>query len=249
VHEPSHEQTAHGANQKECPTFFVGMFFITESAVDLIRRDDNDKVIVAVFTIGLAISTIGLWSATIRLWEAGERQMELIKENAAKQSRDTAASINLARAEFISTHRPKLVLREAYAPLPPDDDRIHVHYSITNVGSTKAWIIHSDVYLELFKVARLMLIPNSAGKNVIPTGDAPFQPGETKRFDFWGNLEWEVETRKSYHDNDRGLFFVGHIMYSDELGTLRETAFRRRYNPSIERFEYVPVGFDHEYVD
>jgi hypothetical protein len=40
-----------------------------------IKHDDNDKAVVAAFTIVLALSTIGLWLATNKLWEAGERQL------------------------------------------------------------------------------------------------------------------------------------------------------------------------------
>lgn len=89
------DEAAYNNNQKSCPTFHVG------TEIFLSRLDKfiagHDKSIVAAFTIVLAVSTIGLWLATVRLWEAGERQLELIADNASKQSSDMQASIAAAK--------------------------------------------------------------------------------------------------------------------------------------------------------
>jgi hypothetical protein len=45
------------------------------------------------FTARLCYATAGLKDSTDKLWDAGERQMELIRQNAAEQSRDMQASI------------------------------------------------------------------------------------------------------------------------------------------------------------
>jgi hypothetical protein len=252
IYEENSYKATDQAHQKKCSSFFAGTLIFSERAVDLIRRDDNDKVIVAAFTVVLAISTIGLWIATLQLWAAGERQLRLTRDNAAEQSRDMKASIELTRAEFISTHRPRLVLRQAFAPLSDNDgERIQVHYTITNVGDTKAWIVNSETYLELFTTRHLMLTPNCIGKNYIPTEGHPFEAGEAKDFIFLGNLQWDEESRLDYSpDFEIGLFFVGHLIYRDELGTKRQMAFRRRYTPNAQRFLYQPtITEDHDYSD
>jgi hypothetical protein len=92
VQEDSRQQFPNQTDQENCATFFAGMLIVAQRGVDVIKRDDNDKAIVAAFTIVLALSTIGLWIATLRLWrstdklwEAGERQLALIDRNATAQ--------------------------------------------------------------------------------------------------------------------------------------------------------------------
>jgi hypothetical protein len=63
---PEHSQQAANDNEHEgCPTFFAGSLLTFERGFDWIKHEDNDKAVVAGFTIVLAISTIGLWFATI----------------------------------------------------------------------------------------------------------------------------------------------------------------------------------------
>ena len=57
--------------------------------------DDHNGAVTALFTIVLAISTIGLWSATKKLYDAGERQLEITREAAERQSLETALSLKL----------------------------------------------------------------------------------------------------------------------------------------------------------
>jgi len=90
------EQAFNDDQQKDCPTFFAGSLLLGHRGFEWIKRDDNDKAVVAGFTIVLAISTIGLWLATNKLWAAGERQLELLRESSATQSRDMQASIQAA---------------------------------------------------------------------------------------------------------------------------------------------------------
>src|SRR5262245_51215166 len=59
--------------------------------------DSHEGFFVGGFTFALVIATILLWRATNRLWEA-----------AAQETLDMQESIQLARNEFNSTHRPKI---------------------------------------------------------------------------------------------------------------------------------------------
>jgi hypothetical protein len=83
--EPEHSQQA--AQNNDCPTFFAGTLLSFQRGFDWIKRDDNDKAVVAGFTIVLGISTIGLWLATNKLWEAGERQLKHLGDTAAMELR------------------------------------------------------------------------------------------------------------------------------------------------------------------
>jgi hypothetical protein len=95
--EPEHNEQAPDDNKNYCPTFFAGSLLLSERGFEWIKRDDNDKAVVAAFTIVLGISTIGLWLATINLWKAGERQLEVLSATAFAQSRDMQDSIAVAR--------------------------------------------------------------------------------------------------------------------------------------------------------
>jgi hypothetical protein len=76
---PEHSQQAANDNEHEgCPTFFAGSLLTFERGFDWIKHEDNDKAVVAGFTIVLAISTIGLWFATITVPKSYAIGRELI---------------------------------------------------------------------------------------------------------------------------------------------------------------------------
>lgn len=86
--EPEHSQQSANHNEHEyCPTFFAGSLIVFERGFEWIKHDDNDKAVVAGFTIVLAISTIGLWIVTHSLWRAGETQRNLAEDTAERQLR------------------------------------------------------------------------------------------------------------------------------------------------------------------
>lgn len=86
--EPEHSQQAANDNHHhDCPTLIAGTRLNLQRGFEWIKRDDNDKAVVAGFTIVLAISTIGLWLATIKLWRAGETQRNLAEDTAERQLR------------------------------------------------------------------------------------------------------------------------------------------------------------------
>jgi hypothetical protein len=53
--------------------------------------------LLATFTLGLLIFTCLLWRSTDKLWFAGEKQLRLLVETSAAQSRDMQASLEIAR--------------------------------------------------------------------------------------------------------------------------------------------------------
>jgi hypothetical protein len=93
------QQAADHDDKKRCPAFHVGAAFILENVDGFLER--HDKSVIGAFTIVLAISTIGLWLATNKLWEAGERQLTLLAETSAAQSRDMERSMIAANRPWI----------------------------------------------------------------------------------------------------------------------------------------------------
>lgn len=95
INPQEHAQSGQNDNRQACPTFFRGSLILLSRGDHFVER--HDKSIVAVFTVVLAVSTILLWRSTDKLWRADERQMKLIEANAAQQSSDMQASVEVAR--------------------------------------------------------------------------------------------------------------------------------------------------------
>jgi hypothetical protein len=146
--QPEHgQQTTNYDDKKYCPAFHTGTALVLER-VDFFL-EHHDKSVVGGFTIVLAISTIGLWLATNKLWSAGERQLELLGQTAADQSREMQHSIRVAISAvkvahksnvFIFAQRPRLTWKlhgHGYIE-PRSDGKIYLQVTgeLTNVGKT-----------------------------------------------------------------------------------------------------------------
>ena len=142
-------------------------------------------------------------------------------------------TVNAMREEFASTHRPRIILREAYA-VRDSGLPITVCYTLANTGGTSARIVESalDVKFEL-PSCRLHLGPVSAGKNDIGNIEIKAGAHEAKECIFQ-NTNWTNALVASY------CYFSGHIVYEDTAGILRHAAFYRSYDDTTSRF--LPIN-------
>jgi hypothetical protein len=176
---------------------------------------------IAFFTLALALSTIGLWLATIGLYRSNRKQIEL------------------ARAEFLSSHRPRMRLKHMWLT---DDTAwrlngpIEVNLDIVNIGNTEgliSWINYISILLPVGQ--RLPQRP--------PYDEMPFGPNmRITRFRTFIQLgagitlprpvcDGTILDAQQVHDVLWGvqrLFLIGTIEYHDRGGGLRQTAFCRR---------------------
>ena len=197
-------------------------------------------------TTGLAVYTALLWRATKRLAvdakKTADRQaMETQQSLAiAKASADhTKESVDLARKEFISTHRPKIILRDAYCLDNEIDSPIIVHYVLVNSGETPARIILSVLELKLIYGPGFGAeTPPSIQNNQNDIGDLPLDPGEEVTRTYSGTRHWRTDDGSRFKSNYsyEGVFFYGHIIYEDLNGIKRHTAFWRKYDLDTSRF-------------
>jgi hypothetical protein len=149
---------------------------------------------IAIFTIILAISTTLLWLATRKLWLAGERQMDLIKQNAVKQSADMLDSLYASRAlasaaadsvvaarhaneiARIGTEkqlRAYLSILKARIQNVAAGERPRVSFKVKNMGQTPANKLSAHVHIGFGQ------FPMPKGANV----NAPPNPDEISRVD------------------------------------------------------------------
>jgi hypothetical protein len=222
--------------------------------------------LLALFTLFLVIYTRRLYQATAdlrqstdKLWEAGERQIEAVQKNADRQFEITQQSIKLARDEFISTHRPRIILREAIIGAPLEGQPISVHFHLANVGETTGRIIRSSVKVEVVPRAARLLLHGSV-ETQYDLGEVTLSPGTAILLKFEGQTpNWEPQrfAQKSYMTADGGaklyrdatIHFFGQFIYVDQLGIWRRTAFRRELNPESQRFYRIPDEPDLDYRD
>lgn len=144
----------------------------------------------------------------------------------------------LARDEFNATHRPKIILREAFiAPLPQDGQPIQVAYSLANVGVGPAIIIESLIDIcvrsnidDVFHRVMPSDSQNMIGREKLVAGSHLL-----KGFANTG-VVWDTRAKMDYVPAHLGIFFSGMVVYSDAAGTRRRTAFHCRYYHDRQRF-------------
>jgi hypothetical protein len=163
--------------------------------------------------------------------------------------------IKLAREEFISTHRPRLIVRNI--SLDSKEEKTDIIYSVVNAGGSEATVIQSLISVEVIYPRTPIRNLRADGNDVI--GREVFDIGETKDFRF--PVEDSVASsitltiladrfpdvrRFTNWDDEPTIHFTGSLIYKDRMGKNRTSVFRRKFSS---------IGFvktndeDHEYAD
>jgi hypothetical protein len=181
--------------------------------------DANSATITAVGTILIAAFTLTLWLVTGR-------------------------SLQLARDEFISSHRPKLRMRLLQMDAPQVNGPFKISFTMANIGDTAATIVGVDVKIQVRNVVKIFdaegqLVNYEDARwtsrfprgQIIPAGDSAILHGESiERFDpEWGvpTEDWALGT----------VAIIGAITYSDDRRINRRTGFYRICTRSLHRFD------------
>jgi len=204
--------------------------------------------LLAIYTRNLNRATTGMFAETAGLRTAADQQRSAMLQ-----------SIELARQEFVSTHRPKIILREAIIGSVLEGEPITLFFNLANVGETTGRIIRSSVRVEIIArgFERLMLHDSAEMKNDL--GEVSLEAGAATIVKFKGDTpKWNKEQfRERALDTTSGpttyrnamVHFAGQFIYVDEFGTLRRTAFRRELHPERQRFYRIPDEPDLDYND
>jgi hypothetical protein len=190
----------------------------TTEEADQEAKERNDKSStdrwLMIFTGAVAVFTFMLVGATVLLYRSGEKQIKLIGQR-----------VDLSRDEYVSTHRPRIVLRDVY--LIADS----VHYTLVNIGDTRAIIVESRIFAEIVESGNLFTLLRSTGYDDL--GLLQIAAGESREniypipadVNFWIK---RPEARKPTINGE--VYFVGIIIYSDDISIKRRSVFRRRWN-------------------
>jgi hypothetical protein len=227
---PEHSQQAtHDNEQPDCPTFFAGSLLLGQRGFEWVKHDENDKAVVALFTVVLALSTIGLWLATNRLWQSAD-------ETAKAQERDTR------------------ILQRAYINVVPKGLRLRIdgssvigHVGIHNAGNLPASNLSWFVNIDWNSNDRLDVFPLGEGK-----GKIVITPGtETTRGSGASILLQDLLTAcRAAEISQRELqepvyiYVWGVISYHDGFVAGRVTEFCHRYNWALRDSKYA-VDVEH----
>jgi hypothetical protein len=215
--------TANTQEQEEC-TALAGPLLLSAAAI-VNFLDKHGEAVTGVFTVFLAVFTGRLWWSTDKLW------------------RQTKESVDLARNEFLSSHRPELRLKliwlasadgQRFDPRLEGGRPITVRLDIVNIGRNAA-LVYCTNFVAI----------------VLPFGQRlpqrpPYNDEATHQFfkTYLGNFRLEsgitlqthatdtrhpptIEDIREIREGTRRLYCVGVIEYSDDAGRPRQTAFCR----------------------
>jgi len=221
-HEPANSA---GYQQTDGQTQSAGTDNKPEQGWAAIWRDPMSVFtgIIAALTLVLAVSTVFLWVETKRTAEAA------------------AATIDLARQEYIASHRPRLVVRFVSEGRRASEggDRPIYFVTVANIGDTEATItgVGADAGLR-DKYNKRWIGP---GLYTFAEGRPPPLPpepillaGEHRSY----HLDPMSGTTATGHDDSDTLeaCVAGEIVYTDKNGVTRRTGFLWAYDQATKRF-------------
>jgi hypothetical protein len=240
---------------KDCASYNVLSYALHKIGAAL---DALNGAITAIATAFIAWFTLSLRQSTDKLWDAGERQLGLLTESSASQSRDMHASIEAAneanelnRQGFESVHRPKIrikhviMLNEFWM-----DETLSYKIVFVNSGISPANLIECGIRSIICRREQLPETPEFETKTSLNLRNLP------------SGISMEIASLSDGHiltDRDnvevrngaKGLYVAGYILYSDVSG-IRTTAFLRRLqiSESQQPMRLLPTeDSDYNYED
>jgi hypothetical protein len=264
-HYPTHQNADHSATgeiQPSAPeeriaywtawlTGFTGLLaFVSAIQIGFLIRADKTARIMAE-TAQAQTHKMGDWadSAAKQILIAG-RQTDIQEKQHA-----------IGRLQFFAMHRPKIILREAIIGTVLEGEPIHVIMNIVNIGSTTGIIVHSTVNVRIVPPGKQFILSGStvdiyddlgpitlvAGQSVLipyPKPDAPKY--QAHKFTL---RSYPIATGNFIERRDSDIILTGQLLYEDEIGTQRRTAFFRILDLERRRFYLVPNEPDLDYSD
>jgi hypothetical protein len=205
----------------------VGSLFAPASG-QIQHNQTTAEVWVAAFTGVLAFSTIGLWFVT---W---------IAANAALRQ------ATLSREEFISTHRPRLLVRQFQLVPPIPNQVVKIKFSIINIGDTEAiWkFIAAEAALwngRYWEAPGIDFVQK-------PISEKPIKNGQRVSITIQSRFNVTPEQIEAVEQQKLIICAVGELIYADLQGTQRRTGFRRNYDFPTDMF-IASQNQDQEYQD
>jgi hypothetical protein len=260
----THNKQQSDYGTKDIP-FFVKIIPAPKNDVETQKEEQerNRKVFVEYATIAIAfITAVILLLQLFVFGTQAKRLKETIDEmkvaTKATQEAANAATAQTAVAvkEFISTHRPRLIVRNITI-MPNNYPRApleKIEWAVINSGDTAAEIIESNGTI-LEGVDSFDGRTSYSPARDTMKGIEKIAPGSEQTFQISFDPPVDLGTDKLMRliRGETYSYFVGFIRYKDDIGNIRRTAFCRRYNVLSRRFNSADnaaqTDFDYEYTD
>jgi hypothetical protein len=221
--------------------------------------DRWSALITAIATGAIGYFTLTLKRSTDRLWAESREQRTESSKAAERQFKIAEQSIKLAQDEFVSGHRPRIILREAIIGTVLEGEPISIFYHLANVGETTGRIIRSSVRVEVIPRSNQRLLLHASVENQYDLGEIVLSAGTATLLKFegetpkWDNNRFQEKSYMTTSGNvlyrDATVHFLGQFIYVDQLGIWRRTAFRRELIPERQRFYRIEGEPDLDYSD
>jgi hypothetical protein len=190
------------------------------------------------------------------------KQLRLIDESlkpAQVAAEAAKKSADLARDNFISSHRPRLVVRRAQARFTPAINEHGINLVIANIGDSIATNITGNVNIRVISTSQQAefekesmpkygIVEFNIGALINrPPRNSPDLSAGQRTFVFFGSDEINADSMAKIGRGECLLYFFGYITYSDVNGITRDCGFFRTYNPNSGKFHAKEDDPDYEW--
>lgn len=169
--------------------------------------DDHNGAVTAVATIVIATFTVVLAFVTRR------------------QARLTRESIDLAREEFVSTHRPRIIVRNLSTFGVVVGSPITINFMIINIGDSPAIITSIEAFI--FLKQKTAKIPRNLRLTMCKSSKERLVSGDFEIVSQTSEFAPELRHIEALQKGERLLCIAGCIIYADEKKVARRTGFVR----------------------
>jgi hypothetical protein len=208
------------------------------------EKSANERSLI-VWTMVLGVATVVL--AIIAGIQVGVFWVQLKLMRVAVS--DGTLIAKTAREEFLATHRPRIRVRRIALSQDTKTGDNHVSFTIANVGGTIAHITGGMDRIEYRP--KLLGLPNIQKpiRGGFPIGAAPLYAGAQNSYTIHDEavmVDFQFERGIVADNRMKRLYCYGFIVYTDNLGTIRETGFCRVF----EGDSFIRINNpDYEYED
>jgi len=214
-----------------------GDIFTAASGVAVAMLEFLDKyngAVTAVATAFIAIFTIVLVLVT------------------GRQARLTTAALNLARQEFVASHRPRVVLRYIEGPFENEEGRQFYCVTFVNIGANRAIIEAFGADLAKRSDATVRWVPPCLDAEPKEIAPIVLTCGQRHVFTVTARIVPEALVAMQIFPegvSDYQLCAVGVIRYRDGNGVSRDTGFFRVLDDEGRSFVLSEYDSEMEYED
>lgn len=190
------------------------------------------------------------------------RQLRLIDKSlkpAQVAAEAAKKSADLAREEFISSHRPRLIVRRVQARFTPAINEHGINLVIANIGDSISTNITGNINIKVISTSHQAEFEKESmpqyGNVEIDIGalinrpprNSPDLSAGQRTFVFFGSDEINADSMTRIDRGENLLYFYGYITYSDVNGISRDCGFFRTYNPNSGKFHAKEDDPDYEW--